>query len=91
MLSLGFPPNSVLTISSVCRDPGVLLRASRFTTEYARLVGQEPAPGKCVLLSTSKVVRGEKRNWVLCEEGDKWTVKLDVRDLGRGGHHVMSR
>ena len=25
------------------RDPGILLRATRFTTGYVRLVGQEPA------------------------------------------------
>ena len=60
----------------------MLLRGARFTTGYVRLVGQEPAPSKCVLLSTSKVVRGDMRNRVLSEEGDKWTVKLDVRDLG---------
>ena len=30
---------------------GILI-AARFTTGYVRLVGQEPAPGKCVLLST---------------------------------------
>ena len=30
------------------RDPGVLLRAARFTTGYVRLVGQESAPSKCV-------------------------------------------
>ena len=29
---------------------------TRFTTGYVRLVGQEPAPGKCVLLSTSREV-----------------------------------
>ena len=38
----------------------------------------------CVLLCTSKAVRGEMRGWVLSAEGDKWTVKLDVRDSG--GH-----
>ena len=40
----------------VSRDPGVLVRAARFTTWYVRLVGQEPAPGKCVLMSTSRAV-----------------------------------
>ena len=43
--------------------PGVLLRAAKFTTGYVRLVGQEPAPSKCVFLSTSRVVRKE------CEVG----------------------
>ena len=38
------------------RDPWVLLRAARFTVGYVRLVGQEPAPRKCVLMSTSRLV-----------------------------------
>ena len=71
-------------LKCVSRDPGVLLRAARFTTGYVRLVGQEPAPRKCVFLSTSKVVRREMRDWVVTDEGDRWTVKLDIRDLG--GH-----
>ena len=54
------------------------------TTGYVRLVGQEPAPSKCVLLSTSRVVRRDMRDWVLSQEGDRWSVKFDVRDLG--GH-----
>ena len=60
------------------------MRAARFTAGYVRLVGQESARGKCVLLSTSEAVRAEMRGWVLSDEGHKWTVKLDVRDLG--GH-----
>ena len=60
----------------------MLLHAARFTTGYVRLVGQEPAPSKCVLLSTSRAVRDDMRNWVLSQEGDKWSVKFDVRDLG---------
>ena len=36
-------------LKCVSRDPGVLLRAARFT--YVRLVGQEPAPRKCVFLA----------------------------------------
>ena len=31
-------------LKCVSRDPGLLLRAPRFTTGYVRLVGQEPAP-----------------------------------------------
>ena len=31
-------------LKCVARDPGLLLRAARFTTGYVRLVGQEPAP-----------------------------------------------
>ena len=71
-------------LKCVSRDPQVLLRAAKFTTGYVRLVGQEPAPSKCVFLSTSRVVRKEMRGWVVSDEGDRWTVKLDVRDLG--GH-----
>ena len=66
------------------RDPGLLLRAAGFAAGYVELVSQEPAPSKCVLLSTSKAVRVEMRGWVLSDEGHRWTVKLDVRDLG--GH-----
>ena len=71
-------------LKCVSRDPEVLLSAARFTTGYVRLVGQEPAPSKCVLMSTSRVVRGSMRGWVVSDEGHQWSVKLDVRDLG--GH-----
>ena len=71
-------------LKCVSRDPGLLLRAARFATGYVRLVGQELAPRKCVFLSTSRVVRREMRDWVVTDEGDRWTVKFDVRDLG--GH-----
>ena len=64
--------------------PDLLFSAARFTTQYVRLVGQEAAPSKCVLLSTSREVRRDTRDWVLSPGGDKWTVKFDVRDLG--GH-----
>ena len=57
--------------------------AALFTTGYARLVGQEPAPSKCVLLSTSREVRKDMKEWVLSQEEDKWSVRFDVRDLGR--------
>ena len=56
--------------------------AARFTTGYVRLVGQELAPSKCVLMSTSRAVRGDMRGWVVSDEGHRWSVKLDVRDLG---------
>ena len=63
----------------VSRDSALLLGAARFTTiGYVRLVGQG------VLLSTSGVVRKDMKDWVLSQEGDKWSVKFDVRDLG--GH-----
>ena len=75
----------MLTILSVfSRDPHLLLNAARFTTGYVRLVGQELAPSKCVLLSTSRVVRKDMKDWVLSQDGDRWSVKFDVRDLG--GH-----
>ena len=48
------------------------------------LVGQEPAPSKCVFLSTSAAGRKDMRNWLISDGGDRWSVKLDVRDLG--GH-----
>ena len=71
-------------LKCVSRHLGVHLRAARFTTEYVRLVGQELAPGKCVLMSTSSVVRKDVRDWVLTHDGDRWTLKLYVRDFG--GH-----
>ena len=71
-------------LKCVSRDPDLLLNAARFPTGYVRLVGQEPASSKCVLLSTSREVRKDMKEWVLSQEGDKWSVKFDVRDLG--GH-----
>ena len=61
-----------------------LLEAARFTSIYIRLVGQAPAPSKCILLSTSAEVRSLMKDWVLSDSGDRWSVKLDTRDLG--GH-----
>ena len=69
-------------LKRVSRDPGVLLRAARCTTGYVRLVGQEPAPSKCVLMSTSGAVCSDMRGWIVTDEGHRWSVKLDVRDLG---------
>ena len=66
----------------VSRYPGLLLHPARFTTGYVLLVGQEPAPSKCVLLSTSRVVRKDMKDWVLSQEGEHLSVKFDVRDLG---------
>ena len=62
-------------LKCVSSDPNLLLRAALFTTGYVRLVGQEPAPSKCVLLSTSRKVRKDMKDWVLSQEGDKWSVK----------------
>ena len=69
-------------LKCVSRSHDLLLGAARFTTRYVRLVGQEPAPSKCVLLSTSREVRKDMK--VLSQDGDRWSVKFDVRDLG--GH-----
>ena len=71
-------------LKCLSRIPDLLLSAAMFTTRYVRLVGQEPAPGKCVLLSTSREVRKDMKDWVLSQDGDRWSVKFDVRDLG--GH-----
>ena len=37
-----------------------------------------------MLLSTSRTVRRDMRDWIVTNEGDRWSVKLDVRDLERG-------
>ena len=71
-------------LKCVSSDPALLFKAARFTTGYVRLVGQEPAPSKCVLLLTSREVRKDMRSWVPSEAGERWSVRFDVRDLG--GH-----
>ena len=63
--------------------PEQLLRAAQVTSAHVKLVGQELAPSKCILMSTSAVVRQEMKEWVISDQ-ERWTVKLDVRDLG--GH-----
>ena len=40
-------------LQCVSRDSASAFKCARFTTGYVRLVGQEPTPSKCVLLSTS--------------------------------------
>ena len=66
-------------LKCVSGDAAALLHAARFTVGYVRLVGR-----KCVLVSTSRVVRSDMRDWVVTDEGDRWSVKLDVRDFA--GH-----
>ena len=78
------PQSNADNLKCVSHDPDSLLAAARFTTGYVRLVGQEPALSKCVLLSTSREVRHSMRDWLLSQEYDQWSVKFDVRDLG--GH-----
>ena len=56
------PPLFADNLKCLSRDPGVPWRAARFSTGYVRLVGQEPAPSKCVLLSTSREVRRDMRD-----------------------------
>ena len=76
-------------LKCVSRDTDLLLSAARFTISYVWLVGQEPAPSKCVLLSTSRMVRKGMKDWVLSQEEDRWSVKFDVRDLGGSfGYHL---
>ena len=70
-------------LKCVSRDPGVLLRAARISAGCVRLVGQEPAPCKCVLMSTTKAVPWDMRIWIVHDDGHK-SAKLDVRDLGEG-------
>ena len=36
-----------------------------------------------MLLCTSRAARSDMRGWVVTDEGHRWTVKMDVRDLGR--------
>ena len=71
-------------LKCVASDPVLLCRAAKFTTGYIRFVGQELALCKCVLLGTSWEVREEMRSWVLSDVEERWTVKVDVWDLG--GH-----
>ena len=41
----------------------ILDSCARFTTAYVKLVGQEPAPSKCILMSTSAAVRRDMKDW----------------------------
>ena len=41
-------------------------------------------------MSTSRDVRKDMKDWVLTQEGDKWFVKFDVRDLEETfGHYFL--
>ena len=63
-------PSNKCMLMILSASLGILtLHAARFTSGFVRLVGQEPAPCKCVLLSTSRVVRKDMRDWVLAQEG----------------------
>ena len=41
-------------------------------------------------MSTSRAVRSDMRRWVVIDEGDRWSVKLDVRDLGEASRFHFS-
>ena len=56
-------------LKCVSSQPEQLLRAAQFTSAYVRLVGQEPAPSKCILMSTSVTVRREMKAWDISGEG----------------------
>ena len=51
-------------VKCVSSDPEVSSIASRFAAGYVRLVGQELALGKCVLMCTSGMVRKDLRDWI---------------------------
>ena len=78
-------------LKCVSRDLAVLLRAARLTTGFVRLVGQEPARSKCSLMVASRVVREDMRDWTLTDEGDWWTVKLDLRTFRGWSSTLASR
>ena len=71
-------------LKCVSSNPEALRSAARFTNLYIDLFGQKVAPKKCVLISTSKKVSGSMKDWTISDEGHRWTVELEVRDLG--GH-----
>ena len=76
-------------LKCVTASSAALDSAARFTNLYIRRVGQEAAPKKCVLLITSKKVGSDMKRWSVSDAGGKWSVKLDVRDLG--GHLDATR
>ena len=76
------PQLFVDNLKCVSSTPGQLLRAAQFTSAYVRLVGQEPAPTECILMSTSAAFRKDMKTWLIFEKGERWSVKLDGRDLG---------
>ena len=72
------------SLKFVFGSSAALLSAAKFTNLNVKLVGQDAAPERCVLPSTSKRVRADMRNWLVSDAGDKWSVRPDVRDSG--GH-----
>ena len=47
---------------------GQLLRKTQFTVAHFRLVGQEPAPTKCISMSTSVAVRKDMKTALLSDK-----------------------
>ena len=80
-------------LKCVTNDPEVLLSAAQFTAGYVRMVGQEPAPSQCVLMSTSKkirlgnLVRPHSSPTTVREEDCKKKV-LHVNQLGETQHNL---
>ena len=69
----------------VSDSSAVLHSAARFTDLYITLVGQEAAPKKCVLLSTSGKVRSEMKNWSVSDAGclgSWWTIEHFLKGQG---------
>ena len=71
----------LITLRAFLASRRVCFDAARFTTGDERQVGQEPAPKKCVLRSTSRAIRSDVKGWVLSEDGDMRMVMLDHLDV----------
>ena len=51
---------------------------TRFTTRYFEWLGSNQVPVSAFLLSTRRTTRVDVREWILSDEGGKWSVKLAV-------------
>ena len=49
--------------------PRAFFQSAYFTARYVRSVGEDVSPGKCVLLSTSRAVRGSLKLWDVSGDG----------------------
>ena len=67
----------------VSGSPAAVLFAAGFTSMYVRFVGQEAAPRRFVFFLVHLIRLGKKKCWAVFDAGEKWSVGLDVRDLGR--------
>ena len=66
MLSLNF---MLINLKCSAERPRALFESARFTAQYVRSVGHDMSPGKCVLLSTSKLVRKAMKLWDISGDG----------------------